>query len=117
MRNETKTALQALTFLASIKERMKVRDLAMAENLHPAILAKTLQRLAYAGLLKSSKGPTGGFELSGSPTIAQVMKACGEDIADLPYVGAEAFGTALLYRKSTTMEDLAKKPRGRGVVA
>ena len=46
-----------------------------------------------------------------------MMKACGEEIADLPYIGTEAFGAALIYRRSTTMEDLVKKPRGRGTVA
>ena len=118
MRVETKTALLACTELARAGKRTMAKDLARAIKAPPAMLANTLQRLARTGVLKSRKGPAGGFELHGCPTIARVMKACGElEDVDIPYMGTlRAYGDALLYRRETTMQDLAAEKRGRGVV-
>ena len=113
MRVETKTALLACTELARAGKRTMAKDLARAIKAPPAMLAKTLQRLARTGVLKSRKGPAGGFELHGCPTIARVMKACGEDPYDLPYIGVAATMAAVRCRVTTTMLDLAHEERGQ----
>ena len=117
MRVETKTALLACTELARAGKRTIAKDLAAAIKAPPAMLAKTLQRLARAGLLRSAKGPAGGFELAARKiTVADVLHACGESVADLPYVGA-SYSVVIAYRRETTMQDLAHEKRGRGVAA
>lgn len=96
-----------------------VRDLAERARLPEAFLAKVLQRLALAGVLRSRKGRAGGFVL-GRPaseiTLADVVLALeGRD--DLGKVYPQAGGTVglrlapvrdrlLSLLSSTTIEDL-----------
>ena len=56
----------------------QVKDIAPANNIPTAFLAKILQNLARYGLLESSKGRGGGFRLARDPhelTLAEVVKA------------------------------------------
>lgn len=48
------------------EKRVGLKEIAGATESPEAFTAKILQQLVKAGLLKSYKGPTGGFELSGS---------------------------------------------------
>ncbi len=59
-------ALQAVLYLALRPEgvRTSIHDLAKRIQIPHHFLAKTLQQLAYKGLLISQKGPTGGFALA-----------------------------------------------------
>ena len=119
MRQKTVIALECLTLLARTGERMMVQEVAKEMRGSKFYMAKTLQEVAAHRLCDSQKGPTGGFALAKPDrvTIADVMLACGDDPADLPYIGAEAFAAAVQYRRGTTMADLAKRPKGRGVAA
>ncbi len=72
-------ALRALTYLArQPKGRQKlVRHIARNEKLPAFFLAKTLQQLARHGVLRSVKGPTGGFSLdrpAGKITMMEVIE-------------------------------------------
>jgi DNA-binding IscR family transcriptional regulator len=118
MRQKALIALKCLGIMAREQRTMHSDELSKVAAMPPMFTRKVLQDLTHFGILKSMRGPAGGFSLiRPAATIADVMTACGEDPADLSYVGAEAFGAALLYRRNTTMADLAKKARGRGVAA
>lgn len=50
-----------------------VRQIAEDENIPAPFLAKILQQLARKGMLKSSKGPAGGFALPQSPKLIRLI--------------------------------------------
>jgi len=58
-------AIRAFVYLAQVPEGKyaMVKNIAEAEKIPAHFLAKILQQLARKGLLRSSKGPTGGFAL------------------------------------------------------
>jgi Rrf2 family transcriptional regulator, iron-sulfur cluster assembly transcription factor len=58
-------AIRALIYLADLPEGRyaMVKDIAGHENIPAHFLAKILQQLAREGMLRSNKGPTGGFRL------------------------------------------------------
>ena len=59
----TEYAIRAFVHLAQVPEGKyaMVRHIAFNENIPAHFLAKILQQLVRKGLLRSSKGPTGGF--------------------------------------------------------
>ncbi|MBM3746441.1 MAG: Rrf2 family transcriptional regulator [Acidobacteria bacterium] len=59
----TEYAIRALVHLAQVPEGRyaMVKQIATQESIPAHFLAKILQQLARKGLLRSSKGPTGGF--------------------------------------------------------
>lgn len=59
----TEYAIRALVHLAKVPEGKfaMVKQIASDENIPAHFLAKILQQLVRKGLLRSSKGPTGGF--------------------------------------------------------
>ncbi len=76
-------AIRALVYLASHQDGSlcQAQEIAEAEGLPAPALAVVLQSLVRAGLVKSQKGPRGGFSLA-RPTTAitlyQIMEACGD---------------------------------------
>jgi Rrf2 family protein len=58
-------AIRAFVHLAQVPDGQyaMVKNIAAEENIPTHFLAKILQQLARKGLLRSSKGPTGGFAL------------------------------------------------------
>jgi Rrf2 family transcriptional regulator, iron-sulfur cluster assembly transcription factor len=62
-------AIQALVLLSQAPEGkyVMVKSIAEQEKIPSPFLAKILQQLARKGLLRSSKGPTGGFLLRRKP--------------------------------------------------
>ena len=112
-------AIRALGHLATLPEggyRM-ARRIAEEEGLPSFFLAKTLQALARQGMLRSSKGPTGGFGLA-TPAkkirLIDVIEAL-DGLDDLES-GAEQLPnfkpvktTILQYLKSTTIEDVSNQ--------
>src|ERR1700738_4737386 len=58
-------AIRAFVHLAQVPEAKyaMVKNIAEQEDIPAHFLAKILQQLARKGLLRSSKGPTGGFSL------------------------------------------------------
>jgi DNA-binding IclR family transcriptional regulator len=62
-------AIRAFVHLAQVNEGKyaMVKNIAEQEDIPAHFLAKILQQLARKGLLRSSKGPTGGFALRVDP--------------------------------------------------
>jgi Rrf2 family iron-sulfur cluster assembly transcriptional regulator len=76
-------ALRALRHLASQEEPgpVLVRDIAAAEGIPKPYLSKILYRLRMCGLVKSTKGPGGGYELAvpaRAVRVSQVLEAFDE---------------------------------------
>jgi len=72
-------ALHAMVFLASSADkRVAASEIASQLHVSEAHLAKVLQRLAKVGLVRSTRGPKGGFVLgkpSGQLTLLEVYEA------------------------------------------
>ena len=66
----TKYAIRAVCHLAHLEPgtRAQAREISEALSIPQAFLSKILQDLTKKGVLSSTKGPTGGFELNCSPT-------------------------------------------------
>jgi Rrf2 family transcriptional regulator, iron-sulfur cluster assembly transcription factor len=80
-------SIRALTFLAQQPTGVlcQLRDIAVAENIPAAFLGKILQDLVHARLLRSSKGPGGGYALARRATAISLLdiKAAIDGTADL----------------------------------
>ena len=63
-------AIRAFVHLATVPEGKyaMVKNIAEQEEIPAHFLAKILQQLARKGLLRSSKGPTGGFAMRVDPS-------------------------------------------------
>lgn len=73
-------AIRAFVHLAQISDGryVMVKNIADQEEIPSHFLAKILQQLARKGLLRSSKGPTGGFTLRQPPediTLYSIVEA------------------------------------------
>jgi Rrf2 family protein len=75
----TSLALHSVVFLAGIPDRpFPTAEIAQALHASEAHLSKVLQRLAHFGLVRSSRGPGGGFALNRPPdriTLLEVYEA------------------------------------------
>lgn len=62
-------AIRAMTYVAGFEPgtRLLARDISAHEKIPGPFLGKIFQTLVRAGLLKSSKGPGGGFALAKDP--------------------------------------------------
>ncbi|MCW5965261.1 MAG: Rrf2 family transcriptional regulator [Bryobacterales bacterium] len=73
-------AIRAFVHLAQVTDSrfVMVKNIAEQEGIPSHFLAKILQQLARKGLLRSSKGPTGGFSLRQAPddiTLFSIVEA------------------------------------------
>jgi Rrf2 family protein len=68
-------AIRAFVNLSQVPEGKyaMVKNIAKQEGIPSHFLAKILQQLARKGLLRSSKGPTGGFVLNRTPDEVTLM--------------------------------------------
>lgn len=75
----TSLALHTMVLLAANQERLRsTKAIASALDVSEAHLAKVLQRLARVGLVRSTRGPNGGFALDSHPdevTLLEVYEA------------------------------------------
>ena len=68
-------AMHAMVFLAARANRSaSSREIALELNASGAHLSKVLQRLAKVGLLKSMRGPRGGFRLGRPPEQVPLLE-------------------------------------------
>lgn len=91
----TEYAIRALIPLAQVTDGSftMVKTLAEQESIPPHYLAKILQQLARKGLVRSNKGPMGGFQLSMPPERISLL-----DIV-LALEGPEPYLTAARRRR------------------
>jgi Rrf2 family protein len=76
-------AIRAVVYIATngIDEPVRVGPIAEALDVPQNYLSKTLHQLARAGVLRSARGPRGGFELAIAPerlTLARVTEPFDE---------------------------------------
>jgi Rrf2 family protein len=109
-------AVRALTNLASHPEltQKMARQIAEEEKLPVYFLAKTLQQLARKGLLRSTKGPNGGFGLNRPArkiTLQDVVEALDGPKVRAHWPDDPFFQPSrkelLRYLRRTTIADLA----------
>ncbi len=76
LRRNTDYGLRAMVNLASRYDGKLVsaRELSFEEDISYQLVCKILQRLHKAGLVKSSMGPKGGFQLSRGPSKINLLE-------------------------------------------
>ena len=66
---------------------ISIRELSEAEDISPEFLEQIFFKLRKAGIIKSTRGPGGGFQLDKSPeeiTVKDIFDAVGEEISLTP---------------------------------
>lgn len=123
-------AIRAFVNLAQAPDGkfVMVKQIAQQERIPAHFLAKILQQLARKGLLRSSKGPTGGFSLRSSPhqiSLVHIVEAldglaeyqkcvsglteCTDDAPCGMHDSWKALRSRIMeYLEQTTIADLAK---------
>lgn len=88
----SKYALKIVIYLAKNKENGKIGGKRIAEDLGLAapFVGKVLQPLAQSGIVKSTKGPHGGFILASEPEAIPLL-----DVIKI-YEGKDAFKQCIL---------------------
>ena len=92
--------LLRLAQAADESHSLSIPEIAAAEGMSPAYVAKILAILRHGGLIESVRGRSGGYRLAGSPgdfTLAAVMAVLGEPLFEDPaycqqHAGSEANG-------------------------
>ncbi len=64
----------ALTAYVTRAGRARVLDAAANLNYSHSFLAQIARKLAIAGVFKSIRGPAGGYEVIGTPTVKDVLR-------------------------------------------
>ncbi|MEN9979419.1 MAG: Rrf2 family transcriptional regulator [candidate division WOR-3 bacterium] len=82
----TRYAVRALAYLGSFygKRNVTLREIAEHEGITEKYLEQIFYRLTRAGILRTRKGPGGGYELARSPSLIrliEIMSAVGESAA------------------------------------
>ena len=80
-------ALLALAKMGKDGKMISIQALSEAEDISSMFLEQIFFRLKKAGILKSARGPGGGFSFNrplSSLSVFEVLKASGEEIAVLP---------------------------------
>jgi Rrf2 family transcriptional regulator, iron-sulfur cluster assembly transcription factor len=80
-------AVRALTYLARREDEglIKLREIAEAEGIPAPFLSNVLNRLVANGLLRSVRGPTGGYALAGAAAELRLIdvREVVDGLADL----------------------------------
>ena len=66
-------AMHSIAYIASRQEPSNVHDIALRLDVSEFHLSKVLQRLSKQGLVRSNRGPGGGFVLSANPDQVTLM--------------------------------------------
>lgn len=70
---ESDYAIRIIDCLASKGRRMDAKEIAMETEVTLRFALKILRKLVFAGLVKSYKGSTGGYELAKSPSDISLL--------------------------------------------
>lgn len=66
---------------------ISIRELSQAEDISPEFLEQLFFRLRKAGVIKSTRGPGGGFQMNRDPaktSVKEIFDAVGEEISLTP---------------------------------
>lgn len=66
---------------------ISIRELSKAEDISPEFLEQLFFRLRKSGIIKSTRGPGGGFQMNRDPaktTVKEIFEAVGEEISLTP---------------------------------
>ncbi len=78
----TRYAVRALAYLGAQKRKaVNLNEIAKNERIKPKFLEQIFLKLTNAGILKTIKGPGGGYSLAKNPkriTFKEIMDAVGE---------------------------------------
>lgn len=94
-------AIHALVFMAAQKENRPIAShiAAQAQGIPERFLLKVLLPLVSAGLLRSVKGPNGGYRLAKTPkeiTLLDIVEAVDGPIqSQVPFEGTNGLGDRL----------------------
>lgn len=113
-------AVRAIVYLASHDGKPnQAQEIAREVDAPPAFLAKLLQDLARRGMLRSRRGPSGGFELGVDPhfiTLAKVLSVMGQR-PDTVAFSEKIARTINELLESTTIADLVREARRKARAA
>ena len=115
------------------EKKLHIRDISKAQNIPPRFLEQILLALKRSGLLRSKKGPNGGYSLAMDPgniSVAEVIRAMDGPLAPIDCVSVtsheicpmeDSCGLKWLWKdvrdaiaeilEKTTFQDLADKTR------
>jgi Rrf2 family iron-sulfur cluster assembly transcriptional regulator len=104
--------LLRLAHAAEGGQSLSIPEIAAAEGMSPAYVAKILAILRQGGLIESVRGRAGGYRLAGSPgdfTLAAVMAVLGDPLFEDPaycqqHAGSEANGLCVHHGACTLRE-------------
>lgn len=85
-----KYAINAMIYVATLPERQEragLKEISKAINSPEAFTAKILQDLVKADLLNSVKGPHGGFQLEGDPSLIFLSEIVHSIDGDMIFTG------------------------------
>ena len=74
---------------------ISIRELSQIEEISPEFLEQIFFRLRKAGIIKSTRGPGGGFQMEKDPsevTVKDIFSAVGEEISLTPCTTDEGLG-------------------------
>ncbi len=82
----TRYAVRAMAYLGARygKRAVNLKEVAGSEEINEKYLEQIFYKLNRAGLLKTKKGPGGGYELAKNPStikLIEIMSAVGESFA------------------------------------
>ncbi len=102
-------ALHAMTFMASENGRIRSnKQIATVLSVSEAHLSKVLQRLAKAGLVRSIRGPSGGFILAKKPESISLLNIF--EVVEGPYTDKSCmFADPRCHGKSCILDGLLVK--------
>jgi Rrf2 family protein len=105
-------ALISLVAMGEQGERFSRRELAERFNIPQELLSKILQRLAKAGIVTSTQGPTGGYALAGDMDsiavgdVIQAIQGSTHLVACLDEEACRQAGVCNIHDSMAKMQDL-----------
>ena len=106
-------ALHAMAMVAAHggEAPVSAHEIASRLGVSESHLSKVLQRLAKAGMLRSSRGPGGGFYL-GRPAVEITLRDIYEGVEGPLVLGDCLIGTEICGGKSCVFDDMIHKVNG-----
>jgi Rrf2 family transcriptional regulator, iron-sulfur cluster assembly transcription factor len=97
--NKGEYGVRAVVYLAAVDHArpVPVSKIAEAEGVSPEFLEQIFFRLKKTGMIRSVRGPHGGFVLDGDPqkiTIKSILDAVGEPLYPVPCTDHDRGGCA-----------------------